>query len=243
MDSEIDILPMANGSSRVRAADGSECIVGVKASVVATHSQLIDVSVDVAGLKDNDTLPNSLAVVLKQVLNACPEITEGSLILNPRYAFRLFVDCVVLSYASNPLSMLSIAIFQALKSTRLPLKLGVAGEDQELIKKGDEVEIPQFDDDWSASVPLCPAGWTPPLLFITAAVGPAVIMDPTTQEEAVSEASIFITWKNGHIAAPIRVLDSLPGPFMGPFDPELVFDAYSLVEECAPQVEKELMED
>lgn len=242
VDAEIDILPTANGSSRVRAADGSECIVGIKTEVVPSHSNLVDVSVEIAGLKNNDQLPNSLGVVLKQVLSACPEVTQRSLILNPTYAFKLFVDCVVLSYTSHPLSLLSIAIFQALKSAKLPQQLGVTGEDSELVKKGDEVEIPQFSDDWSSALPLCPPGWTPPLLFIVALVGHKVIIDPTISEEAVSEASLFVTWKNSRVAAPIRTLDSTSGTFLGAFDPELVFEAYSLVEECAPQVEASLLE-
>lgn len=242
VDAEIDILPTAYGSSRVRAADGSECIVGIKTKVVPSHSNLVDVSVEIAGLKDNDQFPNSLAVVLKQVLSACPEIINGSLILNPTYAFRLFVDCIVLSYTSHPLSLLSIAIFQALKSAKLPLQLGKTPDDSELTKKGDEVEIPQFSDDWSSAVPLCSSGWTPPLLFIVALVDKKVLIDPTTSEEAVSEASLIVTWKNGRVAAPIRTLHSTSGTFSGGFDSELVFEAYSLVEECAPQVEASLIE-
>lgn len=244
VNTEIDVLPTTNGSARVRAPDGSECIVGIKAKVVPTHENLIDVSVGIAGLKDNDPFPHSLGVVLKQVLSACPEMTNGSLILNPKYAFRLFVDCVVLSYTSHPLSLLSIACFQALKSTRLPKQQGVLGEDErDLYITGEEVEIPQFDDDWSAALPLCQNNWTPPLLFIVAIVGNTVLVDPTMSEEQVSEASVFITWKNGKVSAPIKTLDPTIGPFIGPVDPKLIYEAYDIVEQCAPNVEKSLTEE
>lgn len=239
--SQIDILPMANGSSRVTASDGSDCIVGVKVKVVPQHTDLVDVSVDIAGVKDNDPFPRSLAVVLKQVIDSCPEITEKTLILNPKYAFKLYIDCVALSYTSHPLLILSIAIFQALKSTKLPLKLTAFNDDQEGLKSADEVEIPQFDEDWTESVNLCPSNWTPPLLFIVAIVGKTVIIDPTLSEEQVAEASMFLTWKNGQVCAPIRTLDLGSAPFVGTFDPQTVFKAYEIVEQCAPKLEQYLM--
>ncbi|GMM52082.1 exosome non-catalytic core subunit [Starmerella bacillaris] len=245
IESEIDILPMTYGSARVRAPDGSDCIVGVKAKVVNRHDDLIDVSVDIAGLKDNDALPNSLALVLKQVLDSCPEITNNALIINDKYGFNLSVDCVVLSYSSHPLVILSAAIFQALKSTHLPKQLDSLEMDENMdltkTKTADEAEIPQFDDDWSQSVPLCPEGWTPPLLFIVSAINNTVVIDPTINEQLVAEASMFFTWKNSKVSAPIETLNTGSTPYLGAFAPELLLEAYSLVENCAPALEQSLL--
>lgn len=243
--SEIDVLPMANGSARVRAPDGSDCLVGIKAKVVSSHTDLIAVSVDIAGMKDNEPLPNSLALELKQMLLACPELTADSLLINNKYAFRVSVDCVVFHYSSHPLVILSAAIFQALKSTRLPRST----EDTSLMdvdfsggKSAEEAEVPQFDDDWSQSVPLCPSGWTPPLLLIVALVGSSVIVDPTISEQMIAEASLFITWKNSQVSAPIKTISSGSTPYCGAFDPSLLLDAYSLVEECAPALVQRLQD-
>lgn len=233
LETDVDILPMTNGSASVKTADGAECIVGVKAKVTASHNDLVEVSVEVPGQKDTDSLPQSLGVSLIQALYACPQL-QNALYITPTYAFKLYVDCVILSYTSYPLGLVSAGVFQALKATRLPLKIE-SSEDTPVD------EIPQFNDDWSLSVPLCD-GWTPPVLFVVALVGPTALVDPTDAEETVAEAAICITWKDGHIAAPLRTIDIGTGSYSGPFDQRLVFTAYDLIEAAAPSIIEHFVE-
>lgn len=225
---EADFLPFTNGSARVRAADGSECIVGIKTKVVVrSDGNLIEPSVDITGYKDNDPLPNSLAEALRQTLTACPELSS-QLILTEKYAFRLYVDCVVLSFTSHPLSLLSLAVFRALKATRLP---------QLISSREDTVvdEIPQFNDDWEASVPIC-TDWSPPLVLLLAVVGDNVLLDPTDAELEVAETALCVTWKNNGVAAPIKNIDIGSGKNVGSYNPKVLLDAYDLVQGCADQV-------
>lgn len=244
LESEIDILPMANGSARVKASDGSDCIVGVKVNVVNRTTDLVDLTVDISGYKDNDPFPQSLTVVLKQVITSCPEITEGTLLINSKFAFNLTVDCVVFHCSSHPLVILSAAIFQALRSARLPEPI----DDKEQMdvdfsntRNADEAEIPQFNDDWSQSIPLCPSNWTPPVLLLVAFIENTVIVDPTVSEQSVADASMFFTWKNTKISGPIRTINLGSSPYCGAFNPQLLLNAYSLVEECAPLLEESLL--
>lgn len=228
VESEVDLLPFTNGSARVRAADGSECIVGIKTKVVSrSEGNLIEPSVDITGFKDNDPLPNSLAEALRQTLNACPELT-AQLILTEKYAFRLYVDCVVLSFTSHPLSLLSLAVFRALKSTKLPQL--ISSRDDTLVD-----EIPQFNDDWEASEPIC-TKWSPPLVLLLAIVGDNVLLDPTDAELEVAETALCITWKNNAVAAPIKNVDIGSGKNVGSYNPKVLLDAYDLVQSCAAQV-------
>lgn len=225
--SEINFLPTNYGSARVRTTDGSECVVGVKAKVQPSHKDLIQVSVDILGLREKDLFQMELATILQQALVACPEITR-KLKLTPEYAFTLYVDCIVISHTSYPLGLISCAVFQALKATKLPRMLKSEAE------KGVVHEIPQFDDDWNESVPLC-ENWTPPILFIVVIVGSSVIIDPSEAEEQVAEAGICVTWKNSAISGPTRSV-YLNNTFAGSFDTEKLFAAYDLVEQCAPGV-------
>lgn len=234
IETDVDILPMTNGSASVRTADGAECIVGVKAKVIPSHEDLVEVSVEVPGQKESDSLPQSLSVALGQALDACP-LLQDALYITPKYAFRLYVDCVILSYTSHPLGLVSAGVFQALKATRLPLKIEAPSEETAVD------EVPQFSDDWSQSTPLC-KGWTPPVLFVVALVGPTALVDPTEAEETVAEAAVCITWKNGEIAAPLRTLDIGTGAYSGPFDQQLISTAYDLIEAAAPLIVEKFVE-
>lgn len=158
-----NFMPTCYGSARVRTSDGGECIVGVKAKVTRTSSlstssdgpsvsslspQLVKVNVEMSGKRDDDPALNNYSLTLQKMLQDSKILTQEKLRLTTRFSFTLFIDALVLSHSgNNPLNLLSLTIYLALMSTRLP----------KLISSTDDSaaeEIPVFDDDWENSVPL-----------------------------------------------------------------------------------------
>lgn len=245
-----NFLPTANGSARVRTADGGECIVGVKAKVVrlnaSTLSQkeypvdrLVAVDVDIAGLRDDHSSLTMIASTLQQMLINSQILSGSRLKLTSRFAFKLFIDALVISHTSNPMNLLSLAVYLALKSTRLP----------KLISSTDDSsaeEIPVFDDDWDHSTFLTSDGINgedtlhkPPLLFIFAVIGDNLLIDPSRDEETVAEGGVLIGWENGKVTAPIRFIELGPGRNKG-IRPEITSRAYQLALDAGTDVSASL---
>lgn len=185
--------------------------------IITSPDQLIKVNVDMSGTRDDDASLNITNLTLQKLLqDSSPVLTREKLRLNSRFSFMLFIDALVISHqGNNPLNLLSLAIYLALLSTRLP----------KLISSTDDsaaAEIPVFDDDWSNSVPLSGSlfqdnenstkdidmdFWKPPLLFVFAIIGDNILIDPSIEEEAVADGGFVISWQNGKIIAPIRYLE------------------------------------
>ncbi|VVT56147.1 uncharacterized protein SAPINGB_P004858 [Magnusiomyces paraingens] len=229
-----NFMPTCYGSARVRTADGGECIVGVKAKVARTVSaKLINVSIDMSGTRDDDPALANIALTFEKLLQDSPILTAEKLRLTSRFSFTLFIDALVLAHnGNNPLNLLSLTIYLALMSTRLP----------KLISSTDDSaaeEIPVFDDDWENSVPLtgliqgqAPAPrhdllldgkqitpeqaalfykttpWKPPILFVFAVIGNSILIDPSLEEEAVADGTLTIGWQQGKVVAPLRYLET-----------------------------------
>lgn len=228
-----NFLPTANGSARIRTSDGSECIVGVKAKVVKTEqeSDLINVDVDISGFKDNHPLPNVLASIFEKTLNQATPQLRKALKLTSRFSFKLFIDGLVLSHSSHPLGLLSLTIYLALLSTKLPLITSSTDDSK-------AEEIPVFHDDWNQAIPLCGQlddGWKPPLLFLLGIVGSNVIVDPSEEEEQVAEAGVIVGWSNGSVSAPLQMID-LDGSRTSGLRSSVISNAYKLVAEAGPEV-------
>lgn len=117
---EDDILPSTNGSARVCFADGTEAIVGVKAEVQKSdlpmrgsgekvdtnmgdkdededaakregQNQWVDVSIEIPGQRDDDSLPLFLAALLSEALLSSGELRDR-LWINRRFHWKLYVD-------------------------------------------------------------------------------------------------------------------------------------------------------
>lgn len=191
LEASIDFLPSTNGSSRIRTSDGSECIVGIKAKVVQTDKEpnIVDVDVDINGMRDDNTLLIFLSSIFQTTLNKSTKLREA-LKLTSKYSYKLFIDGLILSHQSHPLNLLSFAIYLALKSTRLPLLISSMDDSV-------QEEVPTFNDDWDESFLLCEK-YTPPLLFLAAVVGETILLDPTDLEERVSEAGIIVAYGVGY---------------------------------------------
>jgi len=117
MRAEYDVLPGANGSARIALEDGTEALVGVKAEVERTpqrpslgadedvvmrdedadegrgkgQNAWVEMSVDVPGFREDDSLPVFLASMLKESLLASGELKDR-LYINTRFHWKLYVD-------------------------------------------------------------------------------------------------------------------------------------------------------
>jgi exosome complex component RRP42 len=117
MRAEYDVLPGANGSARIALEDGTEALVGVKAEVersprrptLGEHEDVemwddevdesrgkgqnswVEMSVEVPGFREDDSLPVFLASMLKESLLASGELKDR-LYINRRFHWKLYVD-------------------------------------------------------------------------------------------------------------------------------------------------------
>ncbi|KAG0677311.1 Exosome complex component RRP42 [Kluyveromyces marxianus] len=222
-----DFLPNSNGSSRVILSGGSECIVSVKAKVVdhTVESELLVVEVDIQGHRDDSPLVQSMSSLLSKLLKQT--INSDKLMLTKRYSFKLFIDVLVLASKSYPVSMISFAIFSALKNTWLP----------KLISNDDDLEVeelPTFHDYDMVKLEA-----DAPLLFTFAIVGDNVLVDPTYEESLVSNNGLVVTWYQNEVRSPIRSVglndDSTKG-----FKQAHLEKAFKVIRQYAPDVEKAL---
>lgn len=205
------ILPGTNGSARIRFADGTEAIVGVKAEIcrraslagveeggedglsegeardeMKGRSSWVEVSVEIPGHRDDDAATVFLGQMLTEALLADGEFTK-KLVINRRWFWRCFVDIILISPPlSYPLPLLSLTTHLALLGTRLP----------RLKSEGDE--DPLFDDDWAASEYLFPrkggkALSRPPITLLVMAVGGNIVFDPAKEELAVADVALAVS--------------------------------------------------
>lgn len=117
MRAEYDVLPGANGSARIALEDGTEALVGVKAEVERSRQRpslaqnddvemrdgaedettgkgqnaWLEMSVEVPGFREDDSLPVFLASMLKESLLASGALKDR-LYINRRFHWKLYVD-------------------------------------------------------------------------------------------------------------------------------------------------------
>jgi exosome complex component RRP42 len=130
MRAEYDVLPGANGSARIALEDGTEALVGVKAEVERTpqrpslgqqedvemrdedvdeskgkgQNSWLEMSVEVPGFREDDSLPVFLASMLKESLLASGELKDR-LYINRRFHWKLYVDVrYVMNYHQTSLT-------------------------------------------------------------------------------------------------------------------------------------------
>ncbi|KAM9896052.1 hypothetical protein OXX69_010797 [Metschnikowia pulcherrima] len=200
LEAKIDFLPGSNGSARIRMTDGSECIVSVKSKVVliAKEDNLIECDVDLAGFRDDSNFVSNLKFSLTDLFTK--NFPTEKLHLTSKYAYKLFVDCIVISHSSYPLTLITFCAYLALKATKLPL----------LTSEIDDSEIeeqPTFSDDWEKAQTLAEVfnlpEFQPPLIITVGVIGENLIVDPTETEEQVLENGLLLGWYNNTVIAPI----------------------------------------
>ncbi|CCK71859.1 exosome non-catalytic core subunit RRP42 KNAG_0I00680 [Huiozyma naganishii CBS 8797] len=217
-----DFLPSSDGSSRVIASDGSECIVSVKCKVVdhTVEPDLIQVDVDIAGERDDSLLVESIASLLNKLIGT---VDHARLQLTKKYSFKIFIDVLVLSSFSYPISLISFGVYFAVSATQLP----------KLVSNFDDLEVeelPMFDD-----YDLVPLEMRTPLVFTLALVGKNVFLDPAANESAVANNGLVVSWSAGTVVAPLRTI-ALNNTHVTGFDPELLQVGIKLVEQHAPGI-------
>ena len=149
------------------------------------EDELVTVEVDIGGHRDDSSLVQGITSTLNKVLSR--QIKKSSLRLTKKYSFKLYIDVLVLSSYSYPLTLISFAIYSALNSTQLP-KLISSDDDLEV------AELPTFHD-----YDLVKLEVSVPILFTIAVVGKNVLIDPASNESDVANNGILVTWNDGKV--------------------------------------------
>lgn len=203
LEAKTSFLPGSNGSSRIRLADGAECIVSVKSKVVYTakENSLLECDIDIQGYRDDSNFVANLKYNMINVLHK--NFPFEALKLTSKYSYKLFIDCIVISHSTYPLTLISFATYLALKTTRLPL----------LISEIDDEEVeeqPTFSDDWEDSRFLGDvdgkangANFQPPILIDVGVIGNNLLFDPSLEEEQVLENGLIVSFYNNKALTPI----------------------------------------
>ncbi|KAL2116730.1 hypothetical protein VTJ04DRAFT_8898 [Mycothermus thermophilus] len=153
------------------------------------ESSWVEVTVEIPGVRDDDSGTVFLAAVLTEALLADGELV-GRLWINRRFHWKVYVDIILISPPlSYPLPLLSLTTHLALLSTRLP----------RLKSEGDE--DPFFDDDWAVAPYLFPrnngkdssAAPRPPITLLVMAVGNNILFDPSKEELAVADVALAVS--------------------------------------------------
>ncbi|MCJ1438366.1 hypothetical protein MMC27_007754 [Xylographa pallens] len=154
----------------------------------------VEMTIEIPGFRDDDSLPVFLAEMLNEALLATGELV-AKLWINRLWHWKLYIDILLLSPPlSYPLPLLSLTTHLALLSTRLPALKSELDED------------PLFNDDWDAAISLYPHSaskdqasslksykFRPPVTLLVIAVGSNIIFDPTREELAVADAVLAIS--------------------------------------------------
>ncbi|CCC69661.1 hypothetical protein NCAS_0D00800 [Naumovozyma castellii] len=226
-----DFLPSSNGSSRIIASDGSECIVSIKSKVVdhTVETDLLQVDINIAGERDDSMIVETLTSLLHKVLTSEDGIDVKKLQLTKKYSFKIFVDVLIISTYSYPASLISMGIYCALNSTWLP-KIISAFDDLEV------AELPTFHD-----YDLVKLDVKSPLIFVLAIVGDNIFLDPASNESEVANNGLIITWspQGGKVISPVKTI-ALNDTFIKGFNPILLKKGIKLVEENASSVAQAL---
>lgn len=143
---ETDILPGTNGSARICFADGTEAIVGVKAEVEKTRqgysdynedagagdseeasdagdkkglNEWVELSVEIPGFRDDDSMPVFLAALLSEALLSDGEVVER-LRINRRFHWKLYLDVCCENYLKEDQLELIVVDSIAINAFELP---------------------------------------------------------------------------------------------------------------------------
>lgn len=187
LEIELDIIKKANGSAKVKLGN-SEVIAGVKietgepfeglenkgalivsAEVLPTASPYIE-----PGPPDEETV--ELARVVDRGIRESEMIDLDKLVLVPgKIVYTIFVDCSIINADGNLFDATSYAVVLALASSKIPV---FEMQDGKVVNTGNSQDPPVT---------------TIPVSITAIRIGEAVILDPTSEEEACMNARITIT--------------------------------------------------
>jgi exosome complex component RRP42 len=193
---EFDIIKKANGSAKVKLGN-TEVVAGVKVETGEPFEGLenkgaLILSAEVLptaspysepGPPDEETI--ELARVVDRGVRESQMVDLDKLVLIPgKTVYTIFVDCSIINTDGNLFDATSYAVISALISSKLPVFE---------IQDGKVVDIGNRQD---------PPITTIPTSITAVRIGDAVILDPTSEEEACMDARITITTNSdGHFTA------------------------------------------
>ncbi len=193
---EFDIIKKANGSAKVKLGN-TEVVAGVKVETGEPFEGLenkgaLILSAEVLptaspysepGPPDEETV--ELARVVDRGVRESRMVDLDKLVLIPgKIVYTIFVDCSIINTDGNLFDATSYAVVSALISSKLPIFE---------IQDGKVVDIVNRQD---------PPITTMPISITAVRIGDAVILDPTSEEEACMDARITITTNSdGHFTA------------------------------------------
>jgi exosome complex component RRP42 len=193
---EFDIIKKANGSAKVKLGN-TEVVAGVK---VETGEPFEGLENKGALILSAEVLPTAspysepgppdeeaveLARVVDRGVRESQMVDLDKLVLIPgKTVYTIFVDCSIINTDGNLFDATSYAVVSALISSKLPIFE---------IQDGKVVDIGSRQD---------PPITTIPISITAVRIGDAVILDPTSEEEACMDARITITTNSdGHFTA------------------------------------------
>lgn len=193
---EFNIIKKANGSAKVKLGN-TEVVAGVKVETGEPFEGLenkgaLILSAEVLptaspysepGPPDEETI--ELARVVDRGVRESQMVDLDKLVLIPgETVYTIFVDCSIINTDGNLFDATLYAVISALISSKLPVFE---------IQDGKVVDIGNRQD---------PPITTIPISITAVKIGDAVILDPTSEEEACMDARITITTNSdGHFTA------------------------------------------
>jgi len=193
---EFDIIKKANGSAKVKLGN-TEVVAGVKVETGEPFEGLenkgaLILSAEVLptaspysepGPPDEETV--ELARVVDRGVRESQMVDLDKLALIPgKIVYTIFVDCSIINTDGNLFDATSYAVVSALISSKLPI---FEIQDGKVVDTGNKRDPPIT---------------TMPISITAVRIGDAVILDPTSEEEACMDARITITTNSdGHFTA------------------------------------------
>jgi len=184
---EFDIIKKANGSAKVKLGN-TEVVAGVKVETGEPFEGLenkgaLILSAEVLptaspysepGPPDEETV--ELARVVDRGVRESQMVDLDKLVLIPgKTVYTIFVDCSIINTDGNLFDATSYAVVSALISSKLPI---FEIQDGKVVDTGNRRDPPIT---------------TMPISITAVRIGDAVILDPTSEEEACMDARITIT--------------------------------------------------
>lgn len=200
---ETGVLPQAYGSAKVSigkgiigGSGGTDVLVSIKAEVMVPTPQRpeeggVEVSVECAasnfvGCRNRRDLREEVNAELTSTIYSLLSNTiplRTLCVMPARFAWRLFVDVMVLQNEGNIADAVSFAVWAALQTTRLPRLVGV------------EAQAGHQDDftlDSSPENAVLVDAQKVPILITLVGVGGGFILDPNREEEACGSCRLAV---------------------------------------------------
>ncbi|KAH9259325.1 hypothetical protein BASA81_002368 [Batrachochytrium salamandrivorans] len=196
---QVNLLPQANGSSRVRTMLAeTDLLCGVKLEVGQFADQAVQCSVDLGAIARTDLFGQVEAQkrAERRGLELADQILtwlSSSVSLPPalipnKVRWVLFVDVVVLADGGNLLDLISLAVYAALCNARVPVAVNKQDDDDNDGEGADDFDI---NPDILSAERLSVDQLT---LAVTCwVISGQVVCDPTPEEEACADCGLVIT--------------------------------------------------